>query len=338
MSKKILLISHDLTNTGAPASLLRQACYFKKAGFDVDVYSFGDGSFRYEYIANGFNPIIIKNTKKDISNTFKKIKKYKLIICNTIITYKAVNVLKKKKIPLIWFIRETNLIHIFYKNNPAFRKEFSTFNNLYTVSDYAAKVIKKYNPCVRVIYNSILDKFKKINKTKQKLIFGYIGSIIPIKGVDILIESFNKVSSRYNKLLIAGDYNNDYAKKLKNKSNKNIKFLGEVCNKDKEKFFKKIDVLVVPSLDEPFGLTVAEGAMYGKAIITTNKTGAKFLVKNNKNGFIVKAKNIDDLSEHIKKMTKKTVKEMKKESRNMYLKYCHPDKERSNVLGLLNIG
>ena len=41
--KRVLLVSHELTVTGAPNSLLRQAKYFLSAGFGVDVWTFKGG-------------------------------------------------------------------------------------------------------------------------------------------------------------------------------------------------------------------------------------------------------------------------------------------------------
>ena len=56
---KILLISHCLGCTGAPASLLRHATYFKEAGHDVDIWSLGSGSLSEEYQKDGFTPKFI---------------------------------------------------------------------------------------------------------------------------------------------------------------------------------------------------------------------------------------------------------------------------------------
>lgn len=335
----ILMVSHDLTVTGAPNSLLRQAVYFRDAGHNVDIWALGDGALKYEYIKNGFHPIIIDNHFRDITNAWHNRKhNYDFIICNTTETYKVVDFLQRQRTPVVWFIRETKLVDLGMKKDPDFRKVFSNFYNIYTVSDYAADVCSKYNPSVRVINNAVADKFTKFKKTDKKIVFGYIGSIIPVKGLDILLKSFTKLAKNNKniELHIAGKYHNQFGTELQKYNIPQIKWLGEIQGTDKQKFFDSIDILVVPSLDEPSGLTVIEGAMYGKPVITTDKTGANYLVNDGVSGFVTKAGDTDDLYNSMSKIIKMNLDNMKKQSRKMYLEYGTTDRERADVLKMLD--
>ena len=58
----ILLIGHELSVSGAPNSLLRQACYFRDAGYNVDIISLNDGKLKQRYLEEGFSPIIINDS------------------------------------------------------------------------------------------------------------------------------------------------------------------------------------------------------------------------------------------------------------------------------------
>lgn len=336
----ILLVSHDFSVTGAPNSLLRQAKYFRDAGHHVDVWGLKDGNLKPQYIEAGFNPIIVKNISLGITRAWHKRKcNYDFILCNTTRTYKAVKFLQHKNIPVVWFIRETKLVDDGIANNKKFANLFRNFYNLYTVSEYAAGVSKKYNKNVRVINNAIADNFKKFKKSAKKISFGYIGSIIRIKGIDILVDAFNKLAkdNKNVELQIAGNYNKEYGQELKKQSCSAIKWLGEIQGSDKQKFFDSIDVLVVPSTDDPCPLTVIEGAMLGKPIITTDTVGSNFMVKNNKNGYIVKTGDADDLYKSMDKIIKKDLSTMSKQSRQMYLKYGTTERERKQVLNMLKI-
>lgn len=335
----ILLISHYLGCTGAPASLLRHAVYLKTAGHDVDVWSLGGGVLIEQYQNAGFSPIIIKNDYYDIEKAWHNSKKkYDFIVCNTTDTYKCVEVLSKKNVPLVWFIRETALVDEYMQTNKAFAKCFSTYYNLYTVSDYSAKVIKKYNPNVKVINNSVVDTFKDFVVLKENLRFGYIGSVIPIKGVDLLLKAFSKVLDEGFdvSLTLAGGIN-DYAKNLQALYHKyhQIKWLGEVRGAEKEKFFDGIDVLVVPSIDEPGALTLLEGSMKGKIIITTENVGSNYVVADKKSGFIVQTKSAEAILQAIKTLitkNKDALRAMQKLSRERYLQFGHPQREKDAVL------
>ena len=335
----ILLISHDFTVTGAPNSLLRQAIYFREAGHNVDIWSLGDGGLKPRYIEAGFNPIIIDNDYMAIKQQYKNAhKKYDFILCNTTVTYKAVDILQRYKTPLVWFIRETKLVNEGISENPDFKRVFTNFYNIYTVSDYAANISKQYNKNVRIIRNAIADKFQDFKKTDKKIVFGYIGSLIPIKGVDLLVEAFNKLVKKHKnlKLTIAGPYNNEYGLKVKDMACPQTEFLGEIQKEEKQKFFDGIDILVVPSIDDPCPLTVIEGTMLGKPVITTDTTGSNFMVKPGYNGFIVKTGDANSLYKSMEKILTKDLDKMKQNSRKMYLKYGTTERERKQVLEMLN--
>lgn len=337
----ILLISHELSVTGAPHSLLRQAQYFKNAGHNVDIWTLNGGELEQRYITEGFHPLYIHNKEHEIFFAFKKQnKKYDFILCNTTVTYKAVKALQHYNIPLVWFIRETRLVDEGMDHNSAFAKVFMEFNNIYTVSEYAANIIKKYNQNVRVIHNAIEDTFSCFSPVDATIKFGFIGSIGPVKGIDLLIDAYLEVIKVQNnvELYIAGNYNSNLGHTLREKTKNitSIKWLGIVQNEEKERFFNQIDILCMPSLDEPAGLSLIEGAMKGKALITTDTTGANYIVEHGQNGYITKSKDKKALEEAMLMMTRQNIHLMQKYSRYMYEKYGMSTHEKDAVLQMLH--
>lgn len=323
--RKILLVSHDMSITGAPKVLLWLADFLKKEGYVIDVISMKDGHLIQDFLNKGIKVEYLENNKRTIYKYFsEKQKKYDLIICNTIITYKYVDILQRFNIPVIWYIHETKLLDEYMLNNKDFARIFANFYNIYTVSRYAQQIALKYNKNIKIIPNGIEDNFKDFNYKSKELTFGFIGSIIPVKGIDILISAFIQATKTHPeiKLIIAGNYNSKLGKKLKKLTldYKNIIWLGEIYNQKKTDFFNEIDILCTPSLDDPCPLTVLEGAMLGKVIITTDKTGSNYMVKEGVNGYITKAGDIDELKEKILKCCNNADKidSMKKASREIY--------------------
>lgn len=161
-----------------------------------------------------------------------------------------------------------------------------------------------------------------------------------IKGVDILINAFKdilKTNSNIN-LFIAGSTSwNEYAEKLMQHTGdvKNIKWLGEIQKEEKEKFFDSIDVLCVPSLDDPCPLTVIEGAMRSKAMITTKNTGSNFIVKEGESGYIVETGNISAFKEAMEKTLNADILKMKKCSRKQYEIMGTTEREEKEALKML---
>ncbi|MDB9927568.1 glycosyltransferase family 4 protein [Flavobacteriaceae bacterium] len=151
----------------------------------------------------------------------------------------------------------------------------------------------------KVIYNGFkIDKWKIDNKTFTNT-FGYIGQINKSKGIELLLESFSLINDSSWTLLIAGNIDDEYLKKLKKINNSvQITYLGYV---ESTSFFEMIDVLIVPSLwNEPFGRVVLESLINNKPVIASDKGGISELLSNNQN--FVFTPNVNCLLNLIKKI------------------------------------
>ena len=105
--------------------------------------------------------------------------------------------------------------------------------------------------------------------------FGFLGRIHPIKNIDILVKSWSMKpnSSNKAKLIICGPDRENHLSYLKSLAAKlgteNLYFRDEVQDKGKEKFFKELDCLILPSKSENFGMVVAEALAHGVPVICT---------------------------------------------------------------------
>ena len=129
-------------------------------------------------------------------------------------------------------------------------------------------------------------------RKQEPLRFGYIGMLAQMKGVDILIRSFNRFSpSEQAHLKIYGDDSHfpSYVQQLKKlaQHNPNISFM-ETFPPDKlGKILAKIDVLIVPSLWYENAPTVILGAFAaGIPVVGSDVPGISFLVKDEVNGLL----------------------------------------------------
>jgi len=149
---------------------------------------------------------------------------------------------------------------------------------------------------------ALFNNFSKVYS--QKIRFGYIGTIIPSKGVHVLLEAFNSVKSQNAELRIHGkflpyhfgfeDYP-DYLRSLAKKDN--ILWFGEYDNKDVARILSEIDVLVVPSIwYETFSLTIREAFIGGVPVITSNIGAMAESVQDGVNGLLFQARNSKDLA------------------------------------------
>jgi glycosyltransferase involved in cell wall biosynthesis len=146
-------------------------------------------------------------------------------------------------------------------------------------------------------YGFDLAPFKKLKKQKSlKIRFGFMGRIIPVKGVDLLIEAINGLAHSKVELNIFGANNSEVAYLKRMDRHQNVHFLGNYDNRDIAEVFQKIDVLVVPSRwYENSPLVIHEAFLAGVPVITANIGGMAELVKDGENGLLFQVDNVQDL-------------------------------------------
>jgi glycosyltransferase involved in cell wall biosynthesis len=63
--------------------------------------------------------------------------------------------------------------------------------------------------------------------------------------------------------------------------------------------YAAVDVFVSASLQEAFGLTIAESISCGTPVVAFNTTGPKDIVEHNRNGYLAKPYDVGDLSKGV---------------------------------------
>lgn len=137
--------------------------------------------------------------------------------------------------------------------------------------------------------------------------FGHIGSLVPWKGVHVLIEAFNQLSPDHQaRLFIYGDSQADssYVQRLRQMAadNPHILFKGRFNNSEIGHILKEIDVVVVPSLwyeNTPFAIL---GAFAAKTpVIATNLGGLTEVVQHEVNGLVFNPGDVSDLARQMRR-------------------------------------
>lgn len=137
---------------------------------------------------------------------------------------------------------------------------------------------------------------------KNKKIIFYLGYLNERKGVNYLIEAFNKLNRKDTFLLIAGTGNQEGRLRRLAKNNPSIKFLGYLDGINKANYYSISDFFVFPTLYDVWGLVINEAFYYGLPIISTDKAVGAELIDGGKTGFIIKDKDSNILAESIKKL------------------------------------
>jgi len=157
-------------------------------------------------------------------------------------------------------------------------------------------------------YGYDLSRFAGFKRRESpKIRFGYVGSIIPSKGVHVLIEAFRRVDAADAELRIYGaGYNfegyENYEKELRAmaESDRRIIFAGPFDNANVKDVFSEFDVLVVPSIwYENAPLTIHEAVITGAPVIASNIGGMAEYVRDGVNGLTFRVGSARDLAKKI---------------------------------------
>jgi glycosyltransferase involved in cell wall biosynthesis len=145
-----------------------------------------------------------------------------------------------------------------------------------------------------------LERFPfKPHAPHTPLNLGLLGQISPHKGHDDAIEALRILGPGY-RLVIAGKGEESYVSKLKEKSGGlPVDFAGFVSLPD---FFERIDVLLVPSWEEPFGLVLLEGMASGIPVISTAAGGPLDIIRTGVEGILVPPRDANALAEAVRSL------------------------------------
>ncbi|RED48358.1 glycosyltransferase family 4 protein [Seonamhaeicola aphaedonensis] len=138
-----------------------------------------------------------------------------------------------------------------------------------------------------------------------------VANLVPVKGIEVLIESITQINDFSVKLLIVGDYGNDYGLRLKSKyESEAIRFIGK--QNDVRPYLALADVFVIPTKDEgrKEGLPIApiEAMASGKIVVGSRVSGVKDVLSVFEN-HLVTPSNVAALSLKLKELKALTEKE-----------------------------
>jgi len=145
---------------------------------------------------------------------------------------------------------------------------------------------------VHVVYpgcKQVFENCPEISK-KDKITFGIIAGSSINKGGHLFMLALGFVKLLgldFNVNIIAPKFKKDFVMNLIVnifKLKKRVKVWS--FQEDMSNFYKETDVLVLPSLNEAFGLVVPEAMSYGHFCLVSSTAGSAEIIENGKNGYV----------------------------------------------------
>ncbi|WP_294560819.1 glycosyltransferase family 4 protein [uncultured Traorella sp.] len=358
-SKSVLVVSHALNESGASLVLMEAVELLQKKGFKVVLVSPDVGSLENAYRDMGVTVFCSVYFRKIIRKKLG-LKKWCMVFVNTLIMYDWVEEVNNS--PILWWIHEGRTYIKKYVKNIS----ISNKKNLYTycVSDWSRKCLANagFPLQIGLLYYATKDNASKIldntdnliyflgkkndsveEVNKKKIHFILIGSICKRKRNNDFIDAIQMLSREVldnseftiigKKLSGDDEYYIQFLDKLKS-SVKSINYIPTVPHNKINEIYKKVNVVVATSDDDPLPVVVTEGLLNSRCVLLSSNCGQYDLICDGKNGYTFQAMDIKELKDKIEKVYKDRdrIEEIGKAGRKIYDCYFTIDRF-NNLLG-----
>lgn len=136
---------------------------------------------------------------------------------------------------------------------------------------------------------------------KDTVTIGVVSRLEFIKGMDLVMPAFAKVFAKCKnvRLLIVGD--GSLRPRMESDSQRLcieyvVEFAGRKGQAELQSYYDKIDILLMPSRSEGFGLTAIEGMARGCVVVASDTGGLPEVVRNGQVGLLHQPESVDDLA------------------------------------------
>lgn len=324
--KNILLVIHELSRTGAPIVVVDTAKTLIKNGYFVTIVTMRRGPLVKELLDHGI-PVIsdrelalvheTKNLLDSKENHFHidtLFNAFSQTIVVTAIYYNLVHRYSYGKKPIIWWLHEGTATYDYYSS--FMPQQLGPAARVYTGGQYAHDQLQKYGLEYHAsILNYGVKDAKQTKNAKNQpastIKFILPGSIGPRKGQTILLDAIRNLPEKYKKIsefIFIGDVTSESdleGQKIKkelirfSQTLPNVTYLTSVSRAKLFTLYQSVDVLVLPSLDDPMPVVATEMLMYSKVVLCSDATGTSYYLKDGHNGFVFKSGDSTQLRDKI---------------------------------------
>ncbi|MFD0697766.1 glycosyltransferase family 4 protein [Paenibacillus sp. GCM10027628] len=343
--RKFLILIHEMSLTGAPIAALFAAKILKDNGDFPVVVCEKDGPLKNEFAKHEITVLIDAELNQE--NHFKKlINKFNLVIVNTIVPAIFITYLEKEKLPVIWWIHESNLS---YNTCPTpLPKILPEHIKIYCVGEYARAALlahrKKYN--AEILLYGIEDIAQELNVIfeDEKIVFSIVGTVEFRKGHKVFIKAIQlmpeHLRNRCKFIIVGKKVDNicyDRVLKLKEQFPDQVELISELPRNEIINIYKKSTAVVSSSFDDPMPIVMTEGMALSKICICSTGTGTASLLQDKRNGFVFKNGDAKDLLRKMVYIIENPEKldKIRCESREIYEKYFQMSVFRGNLLKII---
>ena len=335
--KGILLLSHELSMTGAPIVLFNAAVIMKKNGYHPVFMSLRDGELREVILEHDIPVVIEKNITVSNRAIWNWMLKFDFVWVNTLSFSNLIDDLGKAGIPAVWWLHEADISYEIIGMNkmPKTKNTIDT----YAVGTLASDSYKRYlnREDISCLLYGVPDE-----RPEKKIRFVLSGTISKRKAQDVFVDAIflleDKIRNRCEFTIVGAIVEQYIYDQIMDKAGsiRNLQILEAISHEKMLQMYENIDVVVCPSRSDPMPVVVTEGLMNQKICIVSDQTGFADIITDGRDGIICEV-NAENLAKKITWVVNNfdDLDEMRVNARKLYLERFSLDIFEKNILNIL---
>ncbi len=293
--KRALLVTNDLSASGAPRLVYEIALLLLAAGHQVTVLSPKDGPFRQRLFEAGATVILDSDVEKASSRLLAAAAPLiDFALCNTIVTEAAVARLAPR-VPLIWFIHEISLLSAMLDRDPKLKALLARPTMVWAGSELPAAILRPLRPDVEVMPYG-LDPIGMGGTpgvpADRPVRIGIFGSYEPRKGQDLAAEALALLpagSRARVRLVMHGRilFEDFHDALVRRAATMPEIALGPALDAGPvREAMLACDAVLMPSRDDTLPMVTVDALGCGRVLLCTRTTGTAAYLRHGADGFI----------------------------------------------------
>jgi glycosyltransferase involved in cell wall biosynthesis len=312
----ILMVSHDLSLSGAPMVLSWLATLLWDAGYFVTIVSPESGPLLQDYEKRGIPVVIDPLILRQPAAVTTLLKNFDLIVSNTILGAEVVHTAKSMHKPCLWLVHESQFGVQMAARDSSVSAALGLADAVVFPSDQTRQMYQRFcsgntHVTVRLGLKPLVEAHSPaFEKASDKLIVVHLGSVESRKGQDLLLQSIAAlppdIANACEFYLLGRVLDHEFFAELQQVAQgwHHVHFLGERSHQEALSYIHAADVVVCPSRDETGPIFVLEAMAYGKAIVSTAVGVVPEVIQHEVSGLIVPVGDPDAMARQLARLWK----------------------------------
>lgn len=307
---RYLLISHDLSPSGAPKLLAEIALLLEEEGCEVLVASPRDGPMRA--LLNSYGVYVLVGERLFIGGDplAEIARSADVVLVNTTVAAYVINLLDHCAHTVL-YLHEIELLELYLASEThgqQLRDALGKADAVWAGSEPTARVVRRLRPDARVVPYGTNPKEFGSRPLSTKIRLSVFGSFEPRKGQDLMVAALKLLPAETLEMLEMRMYGRvlerDFYRALVDTVScfPLVKLEGELDYGEYTRAMSQCDVVVVPSRSDTLPLVSLDAMSGGRTVLCTSTTGTADYITDGVNGFVAESATSASLAETLKRL------------------------------------